>query len=1348
VSELAANSSVDEHLIAVRGVGAASILGSRGHRMVDDQGFEDGTPLAATSFGAASPTTPSAPIPWMNSPFEASPSWPGVGSTAAPSPQNASMGTTSFDSREIVGSSGPGPEVAVRRADSASPRDLSGAPAESADSDPRHGDKAPPATSSATVEPGFAAPETLSEPAPAQAEPVSAEANSAGGLDARLAGSAVPLTIFGQDTTPFNATPAQVRQAMGATGLTVDGTGVKVGVISNSFNNKGGAASDEAAGLLPAASRIHVLQDLPFTAGSPNDDEGRAMMQVVHDIAPGASLDFCTFAGTAADFANNTAGSDQAFADAILALAADGCKVICDDIGFTGIPWFQDSVIGQAIQTVEQEGVTYLVAAGNERSGASATSTVVNDPGYQSAWRATSIDLSFNDGLTYSAFTDALDFGGGNPFQTVTLAAGAHTEFEMEWNQPWGDATSNLAFIVTIGDGIVLEDEDGDFAAFTRSENETPNGETTTLANDPYVSEAQDPNFPELFNDTDEAIQFQVSIVNLSGPDPGFVKYMSNGNGNPPDAVTISGANAGTSVGHQESPDAITVGAADAGNTPAFGNSPPLSEYFSSSGTGDQWFYDADGNPLPAAQLLNVVDVTGVDDIDTSGSSLGDFFGTSCATPSVAGVVALMLQANANINPSDVQNLLQDSAIPMINPVVSGAGLAQASSAVSFAKTLTITGNANANVLLGTHLDDTIDGLGGDDILVGGAGVNFLDGGPGADELDGSGGTSFASYADATTGVTVNLTHPASNTGDAAGDTYVNVHDVLGSKFDDTIVGDSSDDTLEGGAGNDKLYGEAGKDTLTGGAGVNYLDGGAGADTLIGTGGTSYATYSDSPAGLTVDLANPALDTGDAAGDVFTNILGVYGSNFNDTIVGNNSGDHLYGGAGADTITGGTGADYLYGGAGDDTLSGGAGINYLDGGPGADKLIGTGGTSYASYSDATAGVTVNLATPGSNTGDAAGDTYVGVHDVLGSAFNDVITGDGSGDLLYGGAGDDTITGGAGNDKLYGQAGNDTLTGGAGVNYLDGGAGADALIGTGGTSYASYADSAAGLTVDLANPALDTGDAAGDVFTNILGVYGSNFNDTIVGNNSGDHLYGAAGDDTITGGTGADYLFGGAGNDTLSGGAGVNYLDGGAGADALIGTGGTSYASYSDSAAGLTVDLANPALDTGDAVGDVFTNILGVYGSSFNDTIVGNNSGDHLYGAAGADKIMGGSGNDSITGGAGADVLTGGLGADQFVYNSPSEGGDTITDFSHAQGDRIVISHAGFGGGLSASGSLNANELVVGSNPAPNIAAGQFLFNTSTSALSWDADGTGAGAAVNIATLTGVTTLTAADIRLF
>src|SRR5580700_6138666 len=188
------------------------------------------------------------------------------------------------------------------------------------------------------------------------------------------------------------ANPAQVQQALDESGLSVTGAGIKVGVLSDSFNNLGGAAADEASGALPPAADIQVLSDYAANGS----DEGRAMMQIVHDIAPGASLAFYTAFNSAQDFANG-----------ILALAAAGCKVICDDVSYFDEPFFQNGVIAQAIQRVEAEGVTYITSAGNEASN-----------GYQAAWSP--ISGSFVLAGQTIALTDAQNFGG-TPFQAITV---------------------------------------------------------------------------------------------------------------------------------------------------------------------------------------------------------------------------------------------------------------------------------------------------------------------------------------------------------------------------------------------------------------------------------------------------------------------------------------------------------------------------------------------------------------------------------------------------------------------------------------------------------------------------------------------------------------------------------------------------------------------------------------------------------------------------------------------------------------------------------------------------------------------------------------------------------------
>ncbi len=424
------------------------------------------------------------------------------------------------------------------------------------------------------------------------------------------------------------AKAAQVQQALDESGLNVNGTGIKVGVLSDSFNDLGGAAADEADGALPSASHIQVLEEL----ASGGTDEGRAMMQIVHDIAPGASLAFYT-----------AFESEQDFANGILALAAAGCKVICDDVSYFDEPFFQNGVVAQAIKTVEAEGVTYVTAAGNNASN-----------GYQAPW--TPISGSF-DG-TY--LTDTESFGG-KVVQTVTINTEGTNDtvpLILQWNQPYGAATSDLEVLV-FHNGILY----GEFS---------------------NINAGQEPNNP-LVDVQLPSGTYQIAIENLSGPNPGLIKEITSGDGFP---ATISGANTGTVVGHAMAPGATTAGAVSAADTPAFGFN-PASESFSSSGAGSELLFADNGTALSSPDVINPVAVSGIDDVATTVSgSLDDFYGTSAASASLAGVAALLLSANRDLTPAQVEQIMEATALPMSDSAVSGAGLVQVDPAVAASEAL------------------------------------------------------------------------------------------------------------------------------------------------------------------------------------------------------------------------------------------------------------------------------------------------------------------------------------------------------------------------------------------------------------------------------------------------------------------------------------------------------------------------------------------------------------------------------------------------------------------------------------------------------------------------------------
>jgi serralysin len=530
---------------------------------------------------------------------------------------------------------------------------------------------------------------------------------------------------------------------------------------------------------------------------------------------------------------------------------------------------------------------------------------------------------------------------------------------------------------------------------------------------------------------------------------------------------------------------------------------------------------------------------------------------------------------------------------------------------------------------------------------------------------------------------------------------------LTGAAGDDVLAGQSGNDILNGDDGADELYGSSGNDTLNGGNNDDLLNGGTGADALDGGAGVDQASYKFSAAGVVVSLLAGTASGGSAAGDTLINIEDLKGSNFNDTLTGDGGVNRLYGLGGADTLNGGANNDWLYGDNGDDTLNGGDGDDRLTGGAGADVLNGGAGTDQVSYTPSASGVTVNLATGTGSGGDAAGDSFISVENIVGSAFGDTLTGDAQNNRFYSLGGNDVIDGGGGDDRIKGGAGDDTLGGGTGNDWFSGGAGADAFDGANGLDMVTYEGSALGVNVNLGTGTASGGDAAGDSFSAIENLGGSNFADTLTGDGAANRLYGFAGNDTLNGGGGQDRMLGGAGNDTMNGGTGNDWMSGGAGADAFDGGAGADMVAYEKSATGVTINLATGTASGGEAAGDSFVSIENVVGSAFADTLdgdgasnrlIGRDGDDVLNGGGGGDKLLGGEGADTLSGGGGNDYMVGGGGADAFDGGT----GEDQVSYQDSTSAIMVDLGAGTAGGDAAGDTFVNVENIYGTGQADTL----------------------------------------------
>lgn len=528
---------------------------------------------------------------------------------------------------------------------------------------------------------------------------------------------------------------------------------------------------------------------------------------------------------------------------------------------------------------------------------------------------------------------------------------------------------------------------------------------------------------------------------------------------------------------------------------------------------------------------------------------------------------------------------------------------------------------------------------------------------------------------------------------------------VEGTDSSETVTGTAGDDLIQGEGGADRLEGGAGDDVLDGGAGNDTIDGGTGADVIDGGAGIDMADYADEDAGVEADLQFDDQNAGNAAGDTYSGIENLRGSQWGDTLSGDASDNMLIGLGGDDMLVGREGDDTLRGGEGADTLIGGAGVDWAD---------------YSDVNiDTNIGLVIDMQFSANNTGEAAGDTYDTIENVMATDANDNLRGDALDNMIIGRGGDDFIVGRNGDDWMIGSSGDDILRGGVGADLHVGGAGIDT---------ADYRDSAIGLVADLQFTANNTGNALGDTYVGVENMYASDDADNFRGNGLDNLIFGLDGNDFISGRSGDDVLMGNDGNDILRGGTGADTLNGGVGRDKV---------DYSDANFNVRVDLADSSLNVGaHALGDTYIMIEDIRGSQgFKDdlrgdenanTLEGLGGDDILTGRGGNDFLKGSTGNDTLEGGAGNDSLIGGLDSDAFIFRDASEGGDQIYDFTSGE-DVLQLDNSGFT--VLVEGALSADNFHFGAQAAD---ANDFLIYDGTT-LYYDADGSGEGAQTEIAT---------------
>jgi hypothetical protein len=471
------------------------------------------------------------------------------------------------------------------------------------------------------------------------------------------------------------------------------GAGITVGIISDSYDcyqqykdagnpppngdqgyaNNGftaTAATDVSTADIPALVKVieeATCQNYGAPIQLPFGDEGRAMMQIVHDVAPGAGLAFYTAENSEADFASGIAKLA-----APVASGGAGAKIIVDDVGYFTEPFFQDGLVAQAINAVVANGVAYFSSAGN--NGTLAYNNNAPSFGTQSSTAPNSGEqlLNFDQSGSATATTTL-------PVTIPSMIPGEFVVIVVEWDQPYvtgapasGGSTSSIDVCITgaTGNDVIAN---GNLTAATCSG-------ASGLGQDPVQVMIIDNPANSGHHSSIETLNIQVGLVN--GTTPGRIKVVVEDDG-AGSTINSFATHSGTLQGHPGAAGALAIGAAFFVSSPSCDFTPTL-ELFSSAG-GDPILFDSTGTRLTTPVTRQKPDLVGPDggndtflgftlasgDIADSSSvpecannaNYPNFFGTSAAAPHVASIAALFLEADSTLTPTQLYSYLRLSGV-------------------------------------------------------------------------------------------------------------------------------------------------------------------------------------------------------------------------------------------------------------------------------------------------------------------------------------------------------------------------------------------------------------------------------------------------------------------------------------------------------------------------------------------------------------------------------------------------------------------------------------------------------------------------------------------------------------